>query len=98
MTDIEELDEDFFGHAISSAVRKRLRNGTFQSEKDFVSLRKYVQMTQEQFALALGISVSTLRSWEQGVRWPEGPALALLSIAASYPRIIHERLKRTQAA
>lgn len=98
MTDIKELDDRFFDHAIKSSVRKRLKNGDFESAEDIVALRKFIRMTQEEFALALGISVSTLRSWEQGVRWPEGPAIALLSIAACHPRIIHERLKRARAA
>lgn len=94
----EELDDDFFEHAIKSTVRKRLRQGRPESGDDFVALRKFLRMTQEEFALALGISVSTLRSWEQGTRWPEGPAIALISIAASHPRIIRQRLREAQAA
>jgi transcriptional regulator with XRE-family HTH domain len=39
---------------------------------------------------AIGISVATLRNWEQDRRQPEGPALALLRIAARHPRIIRE--------
>ena len=38
------------------------------------------------------ISVHTLRNWEQGRRKPDGPALALLKIAARHPRIILENL------
>jgi putative transcriptional regulator len=41
----------------------------------------------------LGISVHTLRNWEQGRRRPDGPALALLRIAARHPRIILETLR-----
>lgn len=41
----------------------------------------------------MGISVHTLRNWKQGRRTPEGPALALLRIAAKYPRIIRENLE-----
>ena len=47
-------------------------------------------MTQAQFAQALGISVHTLRNWEQDRRTPEGPALALLRIAARHPGIVRE--------
>ena len=39
------------------------------------------------------VSVHTLRNWEQGRRQPEGPAIALLRIAARHPRIIRENLK-----
>jgi len=45
-----------------------------------------------QFAKALAISVHTLRNWEQGRRTPEGPALALLRVAARHPRVLRENL------
>jgi putative transcriptional regulator len=41
----------------------------------------------------MAISVHTLRNWEQGRRHPDGPALALLRIAARHPRIIRENLE-----
>ena len=59
---------------------------------DIVALRAFVGLTQEDFAKALGISVYTLRNWEQGRRNPEGPAMALLRIAARPPKIIRENL------
>jgi putative transcriptional regulator len=34
-----------------------------------------------------------LRNWEQGRRKPDGPALALLKIAARHPRIVRENLE-----
>ena len=46
------------------------------------ALRKFVGLTQVEFARAIEISVHTLRNWEQGGRQPEGPAIALLRIAA----------------
>jgi putative transcriptional regulator len=57
-----------------------------------VALRRFVGLTQVRFAQALGISVHTLRNWEQGRRLPDGPAIALLRIAARHPRIIRENL------
>ncbi len=41
----------------------------------------------------LGISVHTLRNWEQDRRTPEGPALALLRIAARHPHVVRENLR-----
>jgi putative transcriptional regulator len=41
----------------------------------------------------MGISVHTLRNWEQGRRQPDGPAIARLRIAARHPRIIRENVK-----
>jgi len=40
----------------------------------------------------MGISVShASENWEQGRRHPDGPAIALLRIAARHPRIIREK-------
>jgi DNA-binding transcriptional regulator YiaG len=91
--DIPELSGADFGSALSARVRKRLIQGKFESGEDVAALRHFVRLTQAQFAQAMGISVHTLRNWEQGRRTPEGPALALLRIAAKHPRIIRENLK-----
>ncbi|MFL6245662.1 MAG: helix-turn-helix domain-containing protein [Thermoanaerobaculia bacterium] len=67
--------------------------GQFESGDDVSALRRFVGLTQTQFAQAMGISVHTLRNWEQGRRHPDGPAIALLRIAARHPRIIRENLE-----
>ena len=92
MSEIPELTEENLERAISHSRRARLIQGKFESGEDVVALRKFVGLTQEKFARALGISVHTLRNWEQGRRFPEGPAVALLRIAARHPRIIRENL------
>ena len=66
--------------------------GDFRGGEDIAALRAFVGLTQVQFAKALGISVHTLRGWEQGRRQPEGPAIALLRIAARHPKLIRENL------
>ncbi len=57
-----------------------------------MALRRFVGLSQARFAEALGISVHTLRNWEQGRRKPEGAAIALLRIAARHPKIVRENL------
>jgi putative transcriptional regulator len=42
----------------------------------------------------IGVSVSTLRNWEQGRRVPEGPARALLMVAAKNPKAVSDALRR----
>ncbi len=91
MTDIPELTEKDFSRAIKRSQRNRLIKGQAKPS-DIAALRAFVQLTQEDFAQALGISVYTLRNWEQGRRKPEGPAMALLRIAARHPRIIRENV------
>jgi putative transcriptional regulator len=93
MTDIPELTEKDFARAIPARVRKRLMLGQLESGEDLAALRRFVGLTQSQFAQAMSISVHTLRNWEQGRRHPEGPAIALLRIAARHPRIIRENLE-----
>ena len=93
MTDIPELTAKQLDRAIPARLRKRLMLGQFESGDDVSALRRFVGLTQAQFAQAMGISVHTLRNWEQGRRRPDGPAIALLRIAARHPRIIRENLE-----
>jgi putative transcriptional regulator len=93
MTDTPELTEEQLARAIPARVRRRLMSGQFESGEDIAALRRFVGLTQDRFAKAMGISVHTLRNWEQGRRRPEGPALALLRIAARHPRIIRENIE-----
>lgn len=92
MTDIPELTEDQLKRAIPARLRRRLMQGRFESGADVAALRRFIGLTQTDFARAVEISVHTLRNWEQDRRKPEGPALALLKIAARHPRIIREQL------
>ena len=98
MTGIPELTDEQLARAIPASVRKRLTLGQFDSGEDIAALRRFVGLTQVQFALAMSISVHTLRNWEQGRRHPEGPAIALLRIAARHPRIIRENLENIDSA
>ena len=52
------------------------------------ALRQQFGLSQEKFASLMGISVGTLRNWEQGRRKPEGPARVLLRVAASHPEAL----------
>ncbi|MHC4816449.1 MAG: helix-turn-helix domain-containing protein [Planctomycetota bacterium] len=91
--EIPELTDKEFASAIPARLRRRLIQGRFESGKDIAALRQFVRLTQKQFAQAMGISVHTLRNWEQDRRSPEGPAIALLRIAARHPRILRGNLE-----
>ena len=90
--DIPELTDRDFARAIPRRQRERILRGRISGGGDVAALRRFVGLTQQQFAQALGISVHTLRNWEQGRRTPEGPALALLRVAARHPRVLRENL------
>jgi putative transcriptional regulator len=60
--------------------------------EDVRAIRGKLEKSQEEFALMIGVSVATLQNWEQGRRRPEGPARALLRVAAKNPQAIVEAL------
>lgn len=91
MVDRPELTEEELGRALTRAQRKRIMTGDLRPG-DVAALRRFVCLTQAEFAKALGISVHTLRNWEQDRVTPDGPGLALLRIAARHPRIVRENL------
>jgi putative transcriptional regulator len=59
---------------------------------DVVELRAKFHASQRQFARMIGISVRTLRNWEQGTRRPQGTARALLRVAAANPNLVASTL------
>lgn len=61
---------------------------------DIKGIREKYKLTQEQFATMLGISVRTLRNWEQGRRIPEGPAMVLLRVADLHPQALLDTARR----
>jgi putative transcriptional regulator len=61
-------------------------------------VRAKLGASQSEFALMIGVSVATLRNWEQGRRTPDGPALALLRVAAKNPEAVANALHGKQGA
>ena len=55
---------------------------------DARKIRTRYRLSQNEFASVLGISVGTLRNWEQGRREPEGPARVLLQVADRHPEVV----------
>ena len=50
--------------------------------------RARVGLSQQAFAVLLGVSPRTLQDWEQGRREPTGAAKTLLRVAVSNPEIL----------
>lgn len=55
-----------------------------------VETRHRVGLSQSQFAKTIGISVNTLKSWEQGQRKPSGAAEVLLKLLGKHPELVAE--------
>ncbi len=58
------------------------------------AIRRRLGRSQAEFARMIGVSVATLQNWEQGRRRPEGPARALLRVAAKNPEAVSAALAR----
>ena len=75
------------GAAIMKGTRKPSRSFQFP-ETEVRALRVRFGLSQDKFANLVGISVGTLRNWEQGRRKPEGPARVLLKVASRHPEAL----------
>jgi putative transcriptional regulator len=62
---------------------------------DVRAIRSKLGLSQDQFATRFGISLSTLRKWEQGERQPEGAARAYLKVIDRIPDAVQAALRTT---
>jgi len=96
-------DSDFEQLLASVREAGRIKRGeqeparTFEVKaEDVKAIRAKLSKSQSEFALMIGVSVSTLQNWEQGRRQPEGPARALLKVASVNPRAVAAALDPSQ--
>ena len=75
--------------ATKHAKGKRSKVVVHQPEPiDVKAIRKKTGMSQQKFCATFGISLGTLRHWEQGLRSPRGPARVLLKVVESDPKVV----------
>lgn len=55
---------------------------------DVKAIRDKTGMSQQTFCATFGISLGTLRHWEQGLRSPRGPARVLLKVVDNDPSAV----------
>jgi putative transcriptional regulator len=90
------MKDELFAELVASVKEGRaILRGEKESTRSFhldrmdiKHIREGYNLTQEQFSALLGISVRTLRNWEQGRRVPEGPAMVLLRVAEKHPEAV----------
>ena len=95
------MKDDLFNELVESVREggKILRGKAKPSRKftivapDVKKIRSDYKLSQNEFAALMGISVKTLRNWEQGRRVPDGPARVLLQVAAKHPDAIWDVVK-----
>ena len=59
---------------------------------DVGEIRRRLKMTQAQFSRSFGLSLDSVKNWEQGHRSPEGPARVLLAVIAKDPLAVRNAL------
>ena len=75
------------GGEILRGERKPSRRFVVENKEDVQQVRQTFNLSQDTFAKFMGVSVGTLRNWEQGRRHPTGAARVLLRIAIRQPKL-----------
>src|SRR5215213_9762912 len=96
----------FFDELVGSIKEAgRIHRGEAKASRTFVFEPEDVRAnpeklhkSQSEFARMIGVSVATLQNWEQGRRQPEGPARALLVVAAKAPQGRSKSIGRSSAS
>jgi putative transcriptional regulator len=65
---------------------------------DVKSIRMKLEMTQEMFAKTFGLSLASLRNWEQGTRVPERPIALYLRLIDKYPEEVRREVEAMRLA
>ena len=89
-----------FGKLVASLKQAgKIRRGELKASRvfeikpmDIKAIRQKLKLSQSEFALLIGVSLPTLQNWEQGRRRPDGPAQALLRVAAYNPKAVVDAL------
>ena len=67
-------------------------------DPDVKEIRAKLGKSQPAFAAMVGVSLGTLRGWEQRRRRPTGPAMALLRVAECNPKAVETALRPARAS
>jgi len=81
---------DAIAHAKGDETSSRVHLPT---PLDVKAIREKTGMSQQRFCATFGISIGTLRHWEQGLRSPRGTARVLLKIVDSNPQAVIKAAK-----
>ena len=84
-TEISEGLESAIAHAKGQPL------GVVEHRPEIINvkeIREKTGMSQHNFCATFGISIGTLRHWEQGLRTPRGPARVLLKVVDHNPKAV----------
>jgi len=84
------------GQAVQRTIRPVANLRPYIPDRiDVAAIRQRTGLSQPAFANRVGVTVATVRNWEQGRRSPAGPARVLLTLLERNPRIVEEVLGRS---
>lgn len=90
------MDESLFD-TLTRSVKEAgsIKRGEKQASREFhfdapdvKAIRERTGLSQPRFSQLIGVSVETLQSWEQGRKYPQGPARVLLKVFQSNPSAV----------
>lgn len=88
-SDIEKFQNDLLA-SVQQMGSKQGARVTKVKVPAAAEARALVGLSQQDFAILLGVSARTLQDWEQGRREPTGAAKTLLRVAVSHPEVLRE--------
>jgi len=89
---LEDLAARDFGKAMAG-IPSSYRSAPYAvaaSPSQARDARKITGLAQPAFAMAIGASPATIRSWEQGQKRPDGVASKMLRLLLRHPKLIKE--------
>src|ERR1700758_858185 len=85
--------QEAISYAKGAPVRARVTRYNVPENIDVKKLREGLGMSQPEFAIRFGFNLATLRQWEQGRRYPDGPARVLLTVIGHSPETVQRALE-----
>ena len=83
----------------SPSQRRGLRRAASRvtvTDVDVKVIRERLKLSQEAFAERFGLTLATVKNWEQGRRVPEDAAKILLRLIESQPKLVEREVKRAR--
>ena len=86
-TELQKFQADLL-ESVKQMRRGQAARVTKVKLPDAAEARASAGLSQQEFAILLGVSHRTLQDWEQGRREPTGAAKTLLRVAVAYPEVL----------
>ena len=86
-TELQKFQADLL-ESVKQMRRGQAARVTKVKLSEAAEARASAGLSQQEFAILLGVSHRTLQDWEQGRREPTGAARMLLKVAVKHPKVL----------